>query len=82
MTGERPDTCPWRSFQEPLVSDVLRAYGLFESGQMAIWLGADPPNVVVEAVVFYHATVNRVRADRDERERKQREMRRKVMGHG
>ena len=80
MTGERPDTCPWRAFQEPLVADVLRAYGLFESGQMALWLGADPPAVLVEAVVFYHASVNRVRADRDERERKKRDLKRKTGG--
>ena len=60
LTGERPRMCPWRAFYEPLVIETMHAYRWFESGQLAIMLGADPPALLVEAIGIYHGALNHV----------------------
>lgn len=60
VTGFRPAECPWRAFEDPIVSEVLDAYRWFESGQLAIQLGNDPPAILVEAIGVYHGALNRV----------------------
>ncbi len=50
--------------------DVVRAYGAWESGHAHLVLGSDPPAIVVAALLHYHASINRVRFDLMERDRK------------
>ena len=71
-TGERPITCPWRAFYDPLVKDVLRLYPFYTSGQLAIVLGPDPPLYIVEAVAYYHDKIERIRIKQMEEEIKKR----------
>lgn len=61
MTGTRADTCPWWSFRDPLVADVLHCYAFFESGQLAFAAGRNPPAILVAAIECYHAAVGRAR---------------------
>lgn len=60
--GEEPTTCPWRAYEDPMIAEVLRAYRWFESGQLGLLLGSDPPNVLVEAIGIYHGALATVRA--------------------
>ena len=71
-TGERPNTCAWRAFYDPLVKDVLKIYQFYTSGQLAIILGADPPLYLLEAVAYYHDKVERIRIKQMEEEIKKR----------
>jgi len=72
VTGDRPHTCPWWSYKDPDVVEVLNAYDWFESGQCAEHWGPDPEWWLVEGVRHYHRVLGRVRADamRLERETK------------
>lgn len=69
VTGDEWTGCPWRVFHEPYVYEVLQAYRWFESGQVAIHFGGiDAPNVIVDGVGHYHATLNRLRIDEMDRD--------------
>jgi len=59
-TGVEPSTCPWRALYDPLVIEVIQAYRWFESGQLALFIGEDPPAVLVEAIGIYHSAVRAV----------------------
>jgi hypothetical protein len=72
FTGTRAETCPWYAFTLPLVIDTISAYTFFESGQLAMAIGADPPNILVEAIECYHNALNRVRAKQDRQKADQR----------
>jgi hypothetical protein len=72
-TGDRPDTCPWHSFRDPLVIDVVNGYSYFESGQLREYWGDDPPYILSEAMRHYHTTMERVRSKQMELEQKKRE---------
>jgi hypothetical protein len=61
-TGVEPMTCPWRAFDDPDVAEVMRLYRWFESGQLALAIGSDPPNALVEAIGIYHGALSSVRA--------------------
>lgn len=61
--GERPSSCPWRALQDPIVHEAIEAYRWFESGQLATWLGPEPPAVIVQAIGIYHAAIGHVRAN-------------------
>lgn len=39
---------------------MLDAYRWFESGQLELFLGSDPPAVLVECIGIYHGALNRV----------------------
>lgn len=41
-------------FADPYVVEILRAYTFFESGQLTIAIGADPPRAIVEGLRHYH----------------------------
>lgn len=76
VTGDVYEGCPWRVFTDPYVHDVLNAYRWFESGQVALSFGTiDGPNIIVEGVGHYHATLNRLRLDDMERSAKARKAR-------
>jgi hypothetical protein len=40
----------------------MEAYAWFESGQLEVALGADPPAVLIEAIRLYHGALATVRA--------------------
>lgn len=72
-TGDKPTMCPWRAFADPFVGAVIDAYPLFESGQLSLALGADPPWVIMRGVLHYDRTIKRMHANEMERERKRRD---------
>lgn len=66
VTGQRPDTCPWHAFQDPLVVEVLDLYRMAASDDgvtPALLLPLDPPNEVWEGVSHYHEATLRLRVD-------------------
>ena len=69
-TGDRPLTCPWRAFYDPLVRDVIDIYPYFSTGQLAMVLGPDPPTKIIEALGYYHTVLERISAKQFEAERK------------
>jgi len=71
--GAMPPTCPWRVFDHPIMSDVLRVQPLMESGQAHLLLGDDPPNVIVEALIEYESAGNMVRHKQWKAEQRKRE---------
>jgi hypothetical protein len=62
-TGDRPWACPWWSFYDRDVGAVLRAYDLFESGQLREMWGDDPPWWLVLGVQHYHRVLSAVRSE-------------------
>lgn len=82
-TGERPDSCPWMAFHDPLVSEVLKLYRAC-SGEMgavpALAMHLNPSNIAFDGLLFYCGAVNRIRAADFERERKRREAEKKSGG--
>lgn len=71
VTGARPPSCPWSAFRDPLVQDVVSAYRFFESGQLSITVGDDPPPRIVEGVAHYHAAVQHIQMDDMRRQREE-----------
>lgn len=79
LTKEAPcETCPWRAWSNPIVLDVLNAAKWFESGQVQLRLGKDPPHYLLEGIDVYESACARVRADKWERERQKSEQERKA----
>lgn len=75
VTGFRPPTCPWRSFYEPIVREVMEIAWTVDDGNLSAALGPDPDAVLVEAMGVYRRSLSVTRADdaqieREERERK------------
>jgi hypothetical protein len=54
LIGIRPQTCPWRALYHPLVIEVVDLCMLGgERGLAATRAGADPPAILLDAVVVY-----------------------------
>jgi len=53
VTGSRPATCPWRSFYEPIVKDVLSVAWAIDPANLAVALGPDPDAKTVQAIGIY-----------------------------
>lgn len=60
LTGTRAETCPWWSFHDPLVADVITCHPFFESGQLEFIAGRNPPAVLVSAIALYQSALARV----------------------
>lgn len=69
-TGDRPPTCPWRAFWDPLVRQVLHAYPWFLKQQLAI-VEPEPSNRLVEGIAHYHHALSAVEFKQIEQERKE-----------
>lgn len=70
IVGTRIHACPWRGFFDPVVRDVMDAMSWWETGQLALWLGDDPPNHLVEGVVIFRRALTATREhDRAEAKR-------------
>lgn len=52
-----------------MCSDVINAFRWFESGQVALRIGADPPYNLIQGLEVYQAALNEARSDRMDRER-------------
>jgi len=68
--GDKVQTCPWRSFGDPVCADVINAFGWYESGQIALYLGNDPPSHLIRGLAVYRAAYNATQSDRLDRQRK------------
>lgn len=79
-TGDEPRTCPWRVFADPFVASVLDAHRFFAKGQLAIWLGGDPPRALLEGVLHYERVTTRLHSKRLEREISERKKAREAQG--
>lgn len=76
VTKEAPcPTCPWKAYSDPIVLDVLNAAKWFESGQVQLRLGHDPPHYLLEGIDAYEGACGRAKADKWDRERLSREAR-------
>lgn len=64
VCGARPDTCPWRAYSDPLVVDVLRVNRWFESGQVSLRAGHDPPYVLIEGLEELQGSLNLAKGDK------------------
>ena len=75
VTGDRPDGCPWRAYEDPFVGEVLRAYRHWKERQLHLVWGADPPVALMRGIEVYDAALNAIRANdiREEREKNKRE---------
>lgn len=64
-----PPMCPWRSFEEPIVYEVLRAYrdcsGAMGGVQPALLLAKNPPRYLLDGLRWYCATLDKI-SDYDE----------------
>jgi hypothetical protein len=74
--GYRPRTCPWRAFEDDAVTDILKADRWAKKGGLAQFVGADPPNWLVDGLDLYWRGVSMAEADRTKRERAAREAKR------
>lgn len=75
-TGQRTDGCPWRSYEDPFVGEVLRAYRWWKAGQLAaVW--PEPPLALVRGLEVYDAALNAVQSHDIREERRRRESERR-----
>lgn len=78
MTGDRPPTCPWWSFQDPLVGETLRAHRLYRRQALEAAYGNDVPAVLLSAIDAYDTALVRIEAFDMEQVRKKHEAARKA----
>jgi hypothetical protein len=78
-TGTRPDGCPWQSFRDPFVGEVLRAYRHWKAQQLTLVWGDDPPAALMRGIEVYDSALNAVQAHdiRKERERRDEDRKRR-----
>jgi hypothetical protein len=75
QTGYRCDGCPWRGFTDPIVSDVLEAYGLVGGEGPLALLPEYLPHHLHEGVRVYRRVINAVQSHDAEARRRRRESR-------
>jgi len=66
-------TCPWRSFYEPIVVEVMDVMTLCERGLGMAAMGADPPAILVDACAAFERSRAVTRGHWMEQERLERE---------
>lgn len=69
VTGHRPPTCPWNAFNEPIVKEVLKHTWSVTDGNLTVSMGADPSNIVSEAMGVYIRARGAARAEEDRAQR-------------
>lgn len=72
-TGVRPLGCPWRSLDDPFVSEVIRAHRWWKTSQLDARYGGEIPPDIMLGVETFDAALEAVRAtdarlDSEERE--------------
>jgi hypothetical protein len=75
LVGIRPQTCPWRALYHPLVREVADISALADKHLGQVRLGADPPEILLDALVIYErcksiALAHNIEVKRKESERK------------
>lgn len=73
VCGSTPPECPWHAWSDPEVAAVVSAWTWYDKGQLAMLLGTDPPQWMVEAVREFGRALDASRADVMELERRARE---------
>lgn len=69
VTGADVPTCPWKGFWE--CSEYIELSKWWETGQVALKVGNDPPYILIQGLEAYQAGVNAGRSDAvDRREEK------------
>ena len=66
ITGDRPTTCPWMAFADPVVVDVLDAYRACANGMgvtPALLLPSDPPHHVWMGLQHYCHVMAKAKED-------------------
>lgn len=72
LTGDRPPTCPWRAFYDPLVSEASNLARTAALGLGAAYAGEDPPAILLDAVLRYTGARDTVKChDIEERRKKE-----------
>lgn len=66
MTGEECATCPWHSFHEPVVADVIELNRAVGDGSPAALLAMDVPAHLWEGLLLYRRSADLTRARNDE----------------
>lgn len=77
-TGTRPATCPWASFADPYVAEVIRAHRWWKAGELSTRYGRVPLRIV-EGIEVYDAALNAVQVHdmREDREKRADEARKR-----
>jgi len=73
ITGGSPPSCPWQAYEDPVICEILAAYGACATGMgvsTALLLPADPPHLIWQGVNFYRHVSAKVRDHDEELERK------------
>lgn len=65
VTGHAPGTCPWRSFYEPIVREVIAVAWAIPDGNLAAIIGTDPPHILGQACGVYARALKATRADEE-----------------
>jgi hypothetical protein len=75
VTGNKPPTCPWRAYHDPLVFEVMELAWAFDPPNLAAALPPDPPAILVDAIRTYRMALLSTQADdmRSRREKAERE---------
>lgn len=63
IAGYRPDTCPWRAYYDPLVTEVMSLSWAIESGNLAAVVNESTPAVLVDALGVYRMALLATRAE-------------------
>jgi len=56
IAGTRPPGCPWMAYSDPIICEILSAYGSVVGGMgatTALLLPSDPPHVVWQGVNYF-----------------------------
>ena len=65
VTGHAPPTCPWRSFSEPIVAEVLSIAWAVPEGNLEAVTGPDSDHKLMQALGVYQRAKAATRADED-----------------
>lgn len=77
-SGERPSGCPWASFADPFIVEVIRAHRWWKAGELSTRYGGLVSARIVWGIEVYDSALNGVqvydmRLDREKREEERRE---------
>lgn len=70
LTGDEPYRCPWSVYSDPWVTEVLSIHQAWDSPLATAMLGTDPPDVIVEGVMYFHQRLSQIQYHDIEQERK------------
>jgi len=78
VTGHAPPTCPWRSFSEPIVAEVLSVSWAVPDGNLEAVVGPDSDHKLMQAMGVYQRAKAATRAEEDRMIREEGEAKRRA----